>query len=85
MGLVNKVVPATELMATVMKTVETILTRAPIAVGSSKRSINQGWDMDVEAAQKNEANIFAELFNSDDVREGTTAFVEKRKAVFKGT
>jgi Enoyl-CoA hydratase/carnithine racemase len=85
MGLVNKVVPAAELMATVMKTVETILTRAPIAVGSAKRSINQGWDMDIDGAQKNEAHIFAELFNSDDVREGTAAFIEKRKAAFKGS
>lgn len=83
-GLVNKVVPSSDLMATVMKTVEAILTKAPIAVGSAKISINQAWDLDVEAAQKNEAQIFAELFNSDDVKEGTGAFIEKRKPVFKG-
>ncbi|WP_413584220.1 enoyl-CoA hydratase/isomerase family protein [Bdellovibrio sp. HCB274] len=83
-GLVNKVVPQAELMATVMKTVEAILSKAPIAVGMAKRSINQAWDMDVEEAQKNEANIFAELFNTEDVKEGTGAFIEKRKAVFKG-
>lgn len=84
MGLVNKVVPAAELMTTVLKTVEAILQKAPIAVGSAKKSINQAWDLDVEAAQKNEANIFAELFTSEDVREGTAAFIEKRKASFKG-
>lgn len=84
MGLVNKVVPAAELMATVMKTVEMILAKAPIAVGASKKSINQAWDLDVEAAQRNEAEIFAELFTSEDVKEGTTAFIEKRKANFKG-
>ena len=83
-GLVNKVVPAAELMATVMKTVDAILAKAPIAVGSSKMSINQGWDMDIDEAQKNEAKIFAELFNSEDVKEGTGAFIEKRKANFKG-
>ncbi|MEK2688605.1 enoyl-CoA hydratase/isomerase family protein [Bdellovibrio sp. GT3] len=83
-GLVNKVVPQAELMATVMKTVEAILSKAPIAVGMAKRSINQAWDMDVEEAQKNEARIFAELFNTEDVKEGTGAFIEKRKAAFKG-
>lgn len=84
MGLVNKVFPAGELMAGVMKTVDAILSKAPIAVGYAKRSINQGWDLDVEAAQKNEASIFADLFNTEDVKEGTSAFIEKRKAQFKG-
>lgn len=84
LGLVNKVVPQAELMSTVMKTVEAILSKAPIAVGSAKFSINQAWDMDVEEAQKNEARIFAELFSSEDVKEGTSAFIEKRKAEFKG-
>lgn len=83
-GLVNKVVPAAELMPAVLKTVEAILTKAPIAVGYAKTSINQAWDMDVEEAQRNEANIFGELFSTEDVREGTAAFIEKRKAVFKG-
>jgi enoyl-CoA hydratase len=84
MGLVNKVVPAAELMATVLKTVEMILAKAPVAVGAAKQSINQAWDMDVEQAQRNEAQIFAELFNTDDVKEGTAAFIEKRKPEFKG-
>lgn len=84
MGLVNKVFSQAELMNGVMKTVEMILAKAPIAVGMAKRSINQGWDMDVEEAQRNEANIFAELFTTEDVKEGTSAFVEKRKAQFKG-
>lgn len=84
LGLVNKVVPAGELMATVMKTVDAILSKAPLAVGAAKKSINQAWDLDVEAAQRNEAEIFADLFNSEDVKEGTSAFIEKRKAQFKG-
>lgn len=84
MGLVNKVVPAAELLPTVMKTVEGILSKAPIAVGQAKKSINQAWDMDIEMAQKNEAQIFSELFTTEDVKEGTGAFIEKRKAQFKG-
>lgn len=84
MGLVNKVVPGAELMPSVMKTVDAILAKAPIAIGVAKKSINQGWDMDIDSAQTNEANIFAELFSTEDVREGTKAFIEKRKAQFKG-
>jgi enoyl-CoA hydratase len=84
MGLVNKVFPADQLMAAVYKTIETILSRAPIAVGAAKISINQAWDMDVDEAQKNEAKIFSELFTSQDLREGTKAFVEKRKPAFTG-
>jgi len=83
-GLVNKVLPQAELMAAVTKTLEVILSRSPLAVGSAKKSIDEAWDMDIEAAQKNEAKLFADLFKSQDVREGTTAFVEKRKANFKG-
>ncbi|MDG0818205.1 enoyl-CoA hydratase/isomerase family protein [Bdellovibrio svalbardensis] len=83
-GLVNKVVPQAELMTTVMKTVDAILSKAPVAVGAAKFSINQAWDMDVEEAQKNEAKIFSELFHTADVKEGTGAFIEKRKANFKG-
>lgn len=84
MGLVNKVVPLADLMPTVLKMIGTILTKAPIAVGVAKTSINQAWDLNVDDAQKNEALIFAELFNSTDVKEGTKAFIEKRKAEFKG-
>ncbi len=83
-GLVNKVIPQAELMATVLKTVEQILSKAPVAVGAAKASINQAWDMDVEQAQKNEAKIFADLFTTEDVKEGTGAFIEKRKPEFKG-
>lgn len=84
MGLVNKVVPATELLPTVFKIAEKIASRAPLAVAAAKKSIHQAWDMEIEEAQKNEAEHFAELFSSHDVKEGTRAFIEKRKATFKG-
>lgn len=84
LGLVNKVVPQAELMNTVMKTITTILSRGPIAVAAAKRSINQSYELDVDEAQKTEAKYFADLFATEDVREGTLAFIEKRKPVFKG-
>lgn len=83
-GIVNKVVPAEQLMTEVQKTVDQILAKAPIAIGASKISINQAWDMDIDSAQKNEARIFAELFHTEDVKEGTKAFLEKRKPQFSG-
>jgi enoyl-CoA hydratase len=84
LGLVNQVVPLSELMPTVMKKVETILTRSPLAVSEAKKSINQAFDLETEPALENEALIFANLFTSQDTREGTKAFIEKRKPVFKG-
>ncbi len=84
MGLVNQVVPQAELMPTVLKKIEMILTRSPLAVSEAKKSINQAFDLDTEPALENEALIFSNLFISMDTREGTKAFVEKRKPVFKG-
>jgi enoyl-CoA hydratase len=84
LGLVNKVVPKAELLGTVMRTVSTILSRGPIAVAAAKKSINQAYELDVDEAQKTEAQHFAYLFTTEDVREGTRAFIEKRKPVFKG-
>lgn len=84
LGLVNQVVPQAELMAAVTKKIELILSRSPLAVAEAKKSINQGFDLETESALENEANIFATLFTSADTKEGTTAFVEKRKPAFKG-
>lgn len=84
LGLVNRVLPQADLIAECVKTAQKIMSRAPIAVSGAKKSIYQNWDLDVEAAQKNEAEIFARLFESHDIREGTQAFIEKRKAQFKG-
>jgi enoyl-CoA hydratase len=83
-GLVNEVVPQAELMAACQKYISKILERAPLAVCHAKRSINQTWDMEIEEAQKVEAQHFGELFRTEDVREGTKAFIEKRKPQFKG-
>lgn len=84
LGLVNQVVPLAELMPTAMKKVELILTRSPLAVAASKKSINQAFDLETEPALENEAQIFGQLFNSADTKEGVTAFTEKRKPNFKG-
>jgi len=84
LGLVNQVVSPAELISTVMTKVQSILTRSPLAVGLAKKSINQSQDLPVEKALLNEAELFAQLFESEDTKEGTQAFLEKRKPVFKG-
>lgn len=84
MGLVNAVGPQPDLMAAVTKKIEMILTRSPLAVAAAKKSINQAYDLETEAGLANEADIFGALFTSADTKEGTTAFIEKRKPVFKG-
>lgn len=84
LGLVNQVVPLAELMPATLKKIEMILQRSPLAVAEAKKSINQGYDLETEAALENEAQIFGSLFTSEDTKEGTRAFAEKRKPVFKG-
>lgn len=84
LGLVSSVVSQADLMPTVLKKVEMILSKSPLAVGKAKQSINQAIDLETENALNNEAEIFAGLFGSFDTTEGTKAFIEKRKPNFKG-
>ncbi|MDP6945317.1 MAG: enoyl-CoA hydratase-related protein, partial [Myxococcota bacterium] len=83
-GLVNAVYPQAELMAAARKIAETIASKGPLAVGASKRAINRGSDLSMEAGLDYEASLFGALFATDDMREGTAAFLEKRPADFKG-
>ena len=83
-GLVNKVVPQADLISTVMKLAQKISIRGPVAVGFAKKSVMDTFDQNVDEAMQTEAKYFSELFKTKDVKEGTSAFVEKRKAQFKG-
>ncbi len=82
-GLVNKVVAQVELMPTVMKTVETMISRGPIAVAKAKLMVLESYDMSIDAGLELEAINFGQLFKYQDTKEGTTAFSEKRKPQFK--
>lgn len=84
MRLVNKIFPAGELLQEVEKLTKTIASRGPLAIRNAKKSIQKSWDLESVQALKTEAQAFAELFESQDVREGTSAFIEKRQAQFKG-
>ena len=82
LGLVNKVVPLSELDATVDR-IASLLSRSPsVAIAKIKEGLNQGLQTDLAAALDFEAVNQDACFHSPDFIEGVTAFLEKRKAVF---
>jgi enoyl-CoA hydratase len=83
-GLVNKVVPAAELMAEAKKFAHTLASKAPIAVRYIIEATNQGLDMSFPEAAYLETALFGTIASSEDMKEGTRAFLEKRKAVWQG-
>lgn len=83
-GLVNAVYPLAELMEQAKKVALTIASKGPVAVGASKRALNRGSDLSMEAGLDYEATLFGAMFTTQDMREGTNAFLEKRQADFKG-
>lgn len=83
-GLVNQVVPYEELRNTCVNLAKTILTGSPIAVNMAKRAINEGIKVSLAEGLKLEEKYFGELCASEDMKEGTSAFLEKRKPEFTG-
>lgn len=83
-GLVNQVVPGTELMAAAEKTLRGILAMGPLAVRLALEAVDQGLEMTLEEGLLLEANHFGLLAATDDMREGLTAFLEKRPPRFRG-
>ena len=83
-GLVNKVVPAADLMSTARDIAKKILSRGPVAVRTAKMAMNRGLDLDLGNACALEASLFAAGFSTADLVEGITAFLEKRKPNFTG-
>ncbi|MEM3955347.1 MAG: enoyl-CoA hydratase/isomerase family protein [Candidatus Bathyarchaeia archaeon] len=84
MGLVNKVVPADKLMDAVNEFIAKIKEKSPIALAAAKEAINASLELGLTDGFKYEAQIFAQLFSTEDQKEGARAFLEKRKPVWKG-
>jgi enoyl-CoA hydratase len=82
-GLVNYVVPQTELLDKAFSILRVVHEKSPIAVGNSIKAINAVWDETVNGYDV-EAELFGACFASDDSKEGIAAFKEKRKPHFKG-
>jgi enoyl-CoA hydratase len=84
LGLVNRVLPQAELLEGVLGLARTILSRGPVAVRQTKALVQRAPDVDLDAGLLAESQAFGGIFHTEDFREGTTAFVEKRKAAFQG-
>jgi enoyl-CoA hydratase len=84
MGLVNAILPQASLLAHCKTVAQKIATKGPLAVARAKRLVERGYDMPLRAANRQEAESFALLFDTDDRREGMRAFVEKRPPKFTG-
>ena len=82
-GLVNQVVPAESLLDEAKAMMALILTKAPMAIRYSKVAINQGINMDLVRGLEFEKDVCALTFGSEDSKEGMSAFLAKRPAVFK--
>lgn len=83
-GLVNKVVPLVDLKSAAEALAQTILTKAPPAIALAIKAINSTFEKTLSEGLKYEAELFSECFKTEDMREGTKAFLEKRKPSFKG-
>jgi enoyl-CoA hydratase len=84
-GLVNRVVPADQLLTESERLLRTILENGPLAVRACLELVDAGLDMTVDEALRLEAAYFGLLSATADMREGTMAFLEKRKAAFTGS
>lgn len=83
-GLVNRVVPAETFLQEATDFAAQIAARAPVAVRMAKEAVNAAFEMPLQAALAHERRLFYMLFSTEDQKEGMQAFIEKRKAEWKG-
>jgi enoyl-CoA hydratase len=83
-GLVDKVVPPEQLMDETRRLAREIANKAPIAVGLIKKCVSVGLETDLKSGCTYESTQFGTVCTTDDMAEGTTAFLEKRKPEFQG-
>lgn len=84
-GLVNKVVPQNELIPAAVAIAKTILSKGQIAVRIALKALNASLEMPLSEGLRVEAALFGECCGTQDFKEGTNAFLEKRKPTFTGT
>ena len=83
-GLVNRVFPRDRLLAEAEALLRKMIANAPVSLRFSLEAVNAGLEMPFDEAQYLEATLFGLLCTTDDMKEGTQAFLEKRPARFQG-
>jgi len=83
-GLVDVVVPAAELMPKALELAGKLASKAPVALRLCKQAINEGAEGTLASGLDHEAALFGVVFDTEDRVEGVSAFLEKRKAAWKG-
>lgn len=83
-GLINMVVPAAEVMDAAKKMARKISRKSPLALREAKQAVNNSMNLDIKAGSRAEQIAWSMLFSSQDQKEGMNAFLENRKAEFKG-
>jgi len=83
-GLINRIAPAAALLPEAMRLAHEITALAPLAIRACLQAVTKGTELPLQEGLALEADLFASLFATHDMREGTRAFLEKRKPVFKG-
>lgn len=84
LGLVNMVVAAADLRATTMEVANRIAEKSPVALRMAKEAVKTASRANLDEGLRREVDLFALCFSSEDKDEGVSAFLEKRKPVFKG-
>lgn len=84
LGLINKVVPAPTLMDETLALGRRIAEKSPLVLRLLKRALLAGSDMTLASALAHEQAVIGLVFDTEDAHEGCAAFLEKRKAVFRG-
>lgn len=84
MGLINRVTQSANLLPETEAVAKEISKQAPLAIRACLEAVTKGIELPLEDGLALEAKLFSSLFATDDVREGTRAFLEKREPVFKG-
>jgi enoyl-CoA hydratase len=83
-GLCNRAVPRAQLMEVVLALANEIAQKSPLTLKLLKRSLRHGAEMPLGAALAHEQAVIGLVLDSQDAHEGCSAFLEKRKAQFKG-